>query len=179
MMRSSLRASLAATVFAASAASAWAAYQSSLIPNLAPRAPAAPSSPAPLTSSRMEPVDLESPIDRTESAAAVGLPRVARPGVAPKAPVPRSSSEAREPRIEVTRPRLTRDQRLQGDVIEALARDTSLSGRIGVVSEEAVVTLTGYTLTPGQADRAGRTARGIEGVRGVFNHIRPRIGGST
>lgn len=177
MMRSSLRASLAATVFAASAASAWAAYQSSLIPNLAPRARAAPSSPAPLAASRMEPVDLESPVDRDESAAVVGVPRVARPG-APKAPVPRSTSEAREPRIEVTRPRLTRDQRLQGDVIEALARNTSFSGRIGVVSEKAVVTLTGYTLTPGQADRAGRTARGIEGVRGVVNHIRPRIGGS-
>jgi hypothetical protein len=83
------------------------------------------------------------------------------------------------PSITITEPRLTTDQRIQADVIDLLARNPNLSGKIGVVSEDSVVTLTGYTVTSGQAWRAGRDARGVQGVRHVVNEIRPRIGGIT
>ena len=55
----------------------------------------------------------------------------------------------------------------------------NISGKVGVESHDAVVTLTGYTVTAAQAYRAERTARGIEGVRAVDNRIRARIGGSV
>jgi hypothetical protein len=84
-----------------------------------------------------------------------------------------------EPPIEVTKPRLTVDQRIQADVMDVLARSPNLSGKIGVVSEDSVVTLTGYTATSGQAWRAGSYARSVVGVRHVVNEIRPRVGGIT
>ena len=46
-------------------------------------------------------------------------------------------------------------------------------------SRDAVVTLTGYTVTAGQAHRAGRYAGSVEGVKYVQNEIRARIGGSV
>jgi hypothetical protein len=89
-------------------------------------------------------------------------------------------SEARPaPAITITEPRLTTDQRIQADVMDLLARNPNLSGKIGVVSEDSVVTLTGWTVTSGQAYRAGRDARGVPGVRHVVNEIRPRIGAIT
>jgi len=84
-----------------------------------------------------------------------------------------------EPSIEITKPRLTVDQRIQADVMDVIARAPNLSGKIGVVSEGSVVTLTGYTATSGQAWRAGRYAGSVVGVRHVVNEIRPRVGGIT
>ena len=74
--------------------------------------------------------------------------------------------------------RLTQDQRIQANVMDMLAQSPNLSGKIGVESKDAVVTLTGYTSTSGQAYRAGRYAGSVEGVKYVQNDIRARIGGS-
>src|SRR5260221_10164477 len=74
--------------------------------------------------------------------------------------------------------RLTEDQRIQAVVMDRIATMAYISGKIGVESNDSVVTLSGWTSTAGQADRAGRTARGVTGVRYVQNEIRPRIGGA-
>ena len=84
-----------------------------------------------------------------------------------------------QPRITVEQRRLTRDQRIQSDVMDKLGEAGTISGKIGVQTRDATVTLVGYTSTSGQADRAGRAARGVMGVRYVDNQIRPRVGGSV
>jgi hyperosmotically inducible periplasmic protein len=84
-----------------------------------------------------------------------------------------------QPPITIERQRLTEDQRIQADVMDRLASSRYISGKIGVESHDAVVRLYGYTSTAGQADRAGRDARNVIGVRYVQNEIRPRIGGSV
>ena len=82
--------------------------------------------------------------------------------------------------ITVERRRLTLDERIQGNVMDVLlSQAANLSGKIGVESEDAVVTLTGYTTTVGQAQRAARYAANVEGVKTVQNQIRPRVGGSV
>ena len=68
---------------------------------------------------------------------------------------------------------------LEAEGIQTFIRNENLSGKIGVESVDRVVTLSGYTLTSGQAYRAGRDARSVEGVRSVRNEIRPRVGGSV
>ena len=90
-----------------------------------------------------------------------------------------SEPQERQPAITVEERRLSNDERIQLAVMDLIANHPSLSGRIGVVSEDAVVTLTGYTTTSGQRDRAGREAGRVEGVRHVVNEIRPRIGAIT
>lgn len=81
--------------------------------------------------------------------------------------------------ITVEERRLSNDERIQALVMDKLANNSRLSGKIGVESNEAVVTLTGYTSTVGQATRAGWDARSVFGVRYVQNQIRPRVGGSV
>jgi hypothetical protein len=175
MIRPAFRTTLLAAALAATAASAWATYQSSLIP--APQGTVEP-----LTTTRVEPADVESTLDANETVviveapAATSAPIVTRARETAVMPV---AEPVREAAIEVTRPRLTLDQRIQADVIDLLARNPHISGLIGVESAGAVVTLTGYTATSGQAQRAGRHARGVEGVREVQNLIRPRVGGSA
>jgi len=83
-----------------------------------------------------------------------------------------------QPPITIEERRLTLDERIQGNVMDVLLSQ-NLSGKIGVESQDAVVTLTGYTTTVGQAQRAGRYAASVEGVRAVQNQIRPRVGGSV
>ena len=90
-----------------------------------------------------------------------------------------SEPQTRQPAITIEERRLSNDERIQLAVMDLIANHPSLSGRIGVVSEDAVVTLTGYTTTSGQRDRAGREAGRVEGVRHVVNEIRPRIGAIT
>ena len=103
----------------------------------------------------------------------------ATPAIAPAAPAPTvERSVARDP-ITIEERRLTLDERIQADVMDRLARNGNLSGKIGVETRDAVVVLTGYTTTAGQAYRAGRDARSVDGVRSVDNQIRPRIGGSV
>ena len=81
-----------------------------------------------------------------------------------------------QPPVTVETRRLTLDERIQGDVMDAIYNMPNISGKIGVESHDAVVTLTGYTTTGGQAWRAAREAGRITGVRYVNNEIRPRVG---
>jgi hypothetical protein len=81
--------------------------------------------------------------------------------------------------ITVEERRLSEDERIQSQVMDKLANNARLSGKIGVESHAAVVKLTGYTITAGQAYRAGRDAGSVMGVKYVQNEIRPRIGGSV
>jgi len=84
-----------------------------------------------------------------------------------------------QPGIRVESRRLTLDERIQSAVMDKLASNDRLGGKIGVESHDAVVRLTGYTRTVGQAWRAERDARSVIGVRYVQNEIRPRVGGSV
>jgi hypothetical protein len=84
-----------------------------------------------------------------------------------------------QPPLTIEERRLSLDERIQADVMDQLRQNPRLSGKIGVESTGARVILTGYTSTAAQADRAGRVARGVSGVRNVDNQIRPRIGGSV
>jgi hyperosmotically inducible periplasmic protein len=94
-------------------------------------------------------------------------------------PVPVVERSAAQPPIVVEARRLSEDERIQSVVMDKLASNPRLSGKIGVESNDSVVRLTGYTITAGQAWRAGREAGSVEGVKYVQNEIRPRIGGSV
>jgi osmotically-inducible protein OsmY len=83
-----------------------------------------------------------------------------------------------QPPVIVEERHLTLDERIQSDVMDKLAAAPYISGKIGVESHDATVRLTGYTMTAGQAYRAGRYAGSVVGVKYVHNDIRPRIGGS-
>lgn len=172
-----VRKPLLAAVLAAFTASAWAAYEynSSYVPAVVVShelvtAPQGAQGEIGLESNESV-VAVEE--RATQPAAEASAPRVEAPAAAPVAQLPT------EPAITIEKPRLTADQRIQADVMEMLASNPTLSGKIGVVSQDRVVTLTGYTLTSGQAWRAGRDAGRIEGVRHVVNEIRPRVGGIT
>ncbi len=176
-LKPKLRKPLLAAVLAAFAASTWAAYEynSTLVPAPSPEPQARIIESDGTTTTVATPIYLEP----NETVIAVEERPAAAPApvVASSPPVP--AAERSEPAIEVTKPRLTPDQRIQADVMDLLARNPNLSGRIGVVSVGRVVTLTGWTATSGQAWRAGRDARGVYGVRHVVNEIRPRVGGIT
>ena len=94
------------------------------------------------------------------------------------APVVERGSMA-QPTITVEQRRLSEDERIQATVMERLASNPRLSGKIGVESHGAVVRLTGYPRTVGQAWHAERDARSVVGVRYVQNEIRARVGGSV
>jgi hypothetical protein len=82
-----------------------------------------------------------------------------------------------EPAITVYGERRTEDQLITEDVADAIGNDPRISGYVGVETRRNDVTLTGLVTTPGQADRAGRDARSVDGVRDVHNHIRAKVGG--
>ena len=77
--------------------------------------------------------------------------------------------------ITVTEQRLI-DQRIQADVMNVLAQNSELSGRVVVEAREQIVTLSGHLANHGQVRRAGRDASGVQGVKFVVNEIRPRLG---
>jgi len=93
---------------------------------------------------------------------------------------PETSPQLNVPSVPITIEdrRMSMDERIQSEVMDKLAASPNISGKIGVESKDAVVTLTGYTTTSGQAYRAGRYAGSVEGVKYVQNDIRARIGGS-
>lgn len=95
------------------------------------------------------------------------------------APAPVVERSVVQPTLTIEDRRLTVDQRIQALVMDKLALAPNISGKIGVESNDAVVTLTGYTVTAAQGQRAGRHAGSIEGVKYVKNEIRARIGGSV
>lgn len=92
---------------------------------------------------------------------------------------PVQTVSAPQPAILIEERRLSEDERIQASVMEKLASNTRLTGKIGVQSLDSVVTLTGYTSTVGQANRAGNEARRVIGVKYVQNMIRARVGGSA
>jgi len=91
------------------------------------------------------------------------------------AATPVAERSIQQPGITVEQRRLSLDERLQMAVMDKLASSQHLSGKIGVESHDAVVTLSGWTRTGGQAARAERDARSIVGVKYVRNEIRPRM----
>jgi osmotically-inducible protein OsmY len=101
---------------------------------------------------------------------------VVAPETSTAAPI--ANSNAAQPPITIEDRRLTLDERIQANVMDMLVQAPNLSGKIGVESRDAVVTLTGYTTTSGQAYRAGKYARSVDGVKYVQNDIRARIGGT-
>lgn len=171
------RTTLLAAALAASGMSAWAAYSSSYIPSYGPGVTVREASVLATEPARVADEHALLPNERIVTIEEAPLATTAP--LAVPAPVAVPAATRAEPPITITQPRLTDDQRIQGDVMELLARNPNLSGRIGVVTVDRVVTLTGYTLTSGQAWRAGRDARAVEGVRHVVNEIRPRVGGIT
>jgi hypothetical protein len=84
---------------------------------------------------------------------------------------------ARAPSIEVTAPPISEDEAINRDVVERLASNQRLSGKIGVQTRNREVTLTGLVNTRGQALLAGREAGSIRNVAYVDNRIRNKVGG--
>jgi hypothetical protein len=128
---------------------------------------------------RAEPLTTEDTLAPNESV--VTAPEASTSASAPpriERPLPVAERVIGEPPIVVEQKALTVDERIQADVMDRLAEAANLSGRIGVETNDAVVTLTGYTVTSGQAYRAERAARSVDGVRYVDNRIRARVGGS-
>ena len=99
------------------------------------------------------------------------------PASAPAAATPPKDIEHYSlPSMSVTAPRLSEDERLRNAVVDRLAADARIHGRIGVQTYRRVVSLTGRVTTPLQKERAETIARGIDGVRDVNNYITTRVG---
>jgi|KBSMisStaDraftv2_1062788.scaffolds.fasta_scaffold103617_2 hypothetical protein len=81
-----------------------------------------------------------------------------------------------EPPIIVTAP-MTEDQAITNEVIDRIASDPTIHGRVGVDTYMDKVTLSGRVGTPWQAEKAQTHAQNVEGVREVDNQLRSRIGG--
>ena len=79
--------------------------------------------------------------------------------------------------IIVTAPYMTEDQAITTEVMDRIASDPGISGRVGVDTFNNTVTLSGRVATPWQADKAQRHAQNTPGVREVNNELRARIGG--
>ena len=84
-----------------------------------------------------------------------------------------------QPAITIEERRLSEDERIQLAVMDRIATNPRISGKIGVESRDSVVKLSGYTRTVGQARHAEQDARSVLGVKYVQNEIRPRVGGSV
>jgi hypothetical protein len=84
--------------------------------------------------------------------------------------------------IVVTAPEASEDALITADVVDAIGSDPRIPGdigtAIGVDTYRNDVTLTGRVVTPRQSEIASEDAHGVEGVRDVNNHIRPRVGES-
>jgi len=81
-----------------------------------------------------------------------------------------------EPPIVVTATRPTDDQ-INGEVVDALAGDDRLAGRIGVQTLDGDVELSGIVTTAGQSRQAERDAKSVRGVHSVSNKLSTRMGG--
>lgn len=82
------------------------------------------------------------------------------------------------PRIVVEAEPIGVDEAITYDVVDTLAADDRLSGRIGVETYDRRVELSGIVTTPGQARIAARDAMSVPGVREVNSQLRTRVGGS-
>ena len=78
--------------------------------------------------------------------------------------------------IVVTAPRASDDVLITDDVVDRIATDPRVSGNIGVDTFRGDVTLTGRVGGTVQKDFAEQDAKSVDGVVGVDNYIRPRVG---
>ena len=78
--------------------------------------------------------------------------------------------------IIVTAP-MSEDQAITNEVVDRIASDPAIHGRVGVDTYMDKVTLSGRVGTPWQAEKAQSHAQNTPGVREVDNQIRARIGG--
>ena len=105
-----------------------------------------------------------------------------RPSEAKPAPIATTEKAAPQstpqPPITVEERRLTEDERIQAQVMDALSNDERLAGKIAVEARNAEVWLSGHVMTAAQASHAGRDAGRIQGVRYVHNEISFRVGRS-
>jgi osmotically-inducible protein OsmY len=83
---------------------------------------------------------------------------------------------AASPPTTVYGQRVTEDQRIKQDVENKIASDPHLNGIVGVETKDGTVTLSGLVTTDGQADRAGRDAESVEGVREVDDGVNAKVG---
>lgn len=168
--RITLRRAALLAALAAVAATAWAALpDATWIP-----APSVPIQPSPPPVRHTETIVDEGEIP----VAAEPAPRIERVTPLEAAALPPVPAHTPQPPITVEQRRLTLDERIQADLMDRLAQAPNLSGKIGVESQDAVVTLSGWTATSGQAQRVVRHAWSVPGVKDVQNGIRPRAGGS-
>ena len=84
----------------------------------------------------------------------------------------------RSPEVVVTAPALTQDQAITDDVIDTIASNPGVSGRVAVETRDNNVSLSGVVGTPGQARSVIRDAQSVPGVRNVESGLRTRVGGS-
>ena len=80
------------------------------------------------------------------------------------------------PATVVTADRSAEDKAITAAVINRIAADPLISGRVGVDTQRNIVTLTGRVATPVQADRAKWHAMRTAGVREVDNQLRSHAG---
>jgi len=104
----------------------------------------------------------------SESTAAIEAPAVA--------PAPAVTTYRERSAVTVTAPRPSDDELLRNAVMDRIAADGRLAGRIGVESYRHVVSLTGRVTTTGQIERAETLARSVDGVRDVDNRLTARVG---
>lgn len=160
---------------AAVAATAWATNEALMSPeSIAARNAATQSATTPADSvpKSSQPIPVSESLAPNEEVVVPSETRMA----APATPAVRASMP--QPPVIVEERHMTLDERIQADVMDKLAAMPNVTGKIGVESRDAIVRLTGYTMTSGQAYRAGRAAGSVMGVRYVENEIRPRVGGS-
>jgi hypothetical protein len=79
-------------------------------------------------------------------------------------------------RVEITAPRLSEDELLRNAVMDRLANDRGLAGKVGVETYRHTVSLTGRVTTTGQIERASMLARSVDGVWRVDNYLLARVG---
>jgi len=77
--------------------------------------------------------------------------------------------------VVVEERRLPSDELIQAEVVQRLAANLRLEGRIGVESRNAVVTLSGWTRTSGQAWIAEEEARRVAGVSSGVSPVTTRM----
>ena len=169
-MKTNVRNAALVGAIAAVAATAWAANDfrgnSSYVPSYSVERSAATTS---------EAIPLEESLAPNESVVTSTTAYTSREVT----PILRTDTTIDNPPVIVEERRLSRDERIQLEVMDRLAANRNISGKIGVESYDSVVRLSGWTATAGQARRAEHDARSVDGVSYVQNEIRPRIGGSV
>ena len=117
------------------------------------------------------------PPDQAAMSAPPAEESVAAPAPAADAAAQPAQYSSRES-VTVTAPRPGNDELLRNAVMDRLAGDARLSGRIGVEAYRHTVSLTGRVMSTSQVERAESLARGVDGVWDVNNYLSARVGRS-